>query len=580
MEGISIRISGANGDGIESAGALLSQLLAHNGLYVFGFRGYQSVIRGGLVWYQLKASNSRVYSIGNGVDVFVALTMDALAAGLSNMGENGIVIYDSTVIKTTPAANAKVQFVGVPLMEIALKSGGSFIYRNSVAIGIIGKLLGIDEKTIDIAVGKAFKRKPEEIETNMKVVNSGYDFPINAKLEKKLAIGNAPLEKYLLNGNSAIAIGAYAAGCKFYAAYPMTPASSIMEWFALHEPLGIFFKQTEDEIAAINMTIGAASTGARAMCGTSGGGFSLMVEALGLAGMLEVPIVVVESQRSGPSTGLPTKTEQGDLLFAIHASQGEFPRIVLAPRSIEECFYMTAEAFNLADRYQCPVILMVDLFMSEHSESVDIDPEKVAEERGEIAAASDQQTGRFMRYKITDRGVSPRSLPGSKGLAFVASSDEHDEYGSLISDVLAGIPKYVELRKKMHDKRMRKLDTMLDDGAIGMPTVVNDGADVFMLTFGSTTESATEALELLKSRGINAGLISFAYLHPMPSDRVKKLLEGKRLIDVECNATGQLAKLIAMNTGMVVRDKVLKYDGEAITSREIADGIANYVGKV
>ncbi len=580
MEGISIRISGANGDGIESAGALLSQLLAHNGLYVFGFRGYQSVIRGGLVWYQVRASNSRAYSIGNSVDVFVALTSDALEAEVAGVEDNGIVIYDSMAIKTAPQVNTKVQLAGVPLTAMALKSGGGFIYRNSVAIGIIGKLLGIDEKTIDIAVGKAFKRKPEEIEKNINAVNSGYDLQLDVKLEKKLSIGNKPLERYLLSGNSAIAIGAYAAGCKFYAAYPMTPASSIMEWFALHEPLGVFFKQTEDEIAAINMAIGAASTGARAMCGTSGGGFSLMVEALGLAGMIEVPIVVVESQRGGPSTGLPTKTEQGDILFAIHASQGEFPRIVLAPRSIEECFYMTVEAFNLADKYQCPVILMVDLFLSEHSESVNLDPENIVEERGDIATAPEQQEGRFMRYRITDSGVSPRSLPGSKGLSFVASSDEHDEYGNLISDVLAGIPKYIELRKKMHDKRMRKIDTMLKDGAIGMPTVINEGADVFMLAFGSTTESATEALEVLKDMGINAGLISFAYLHPMPSDKIKKLLEGKRLIDVECNATGQFAKLIAMNTGIVVQDKVLKYDGEAITSGEIAAGVAKYVGKV
>lgn len=575
MEGISIRISGANGDGIESAGALISQLLAHNGLYVFGFRGYQSVIRWGLVWYQLRAANSRVYSIGDKIDILVALTSTALSAELQNMADSGVVIYDSTAIKDPPNLNSKLQLIGMPLIDIALKSGGSFIYRNSAAIGAIGKLLGINEETIDVAVSKAFRKKPQEVGANIKAVNSGYDFAINAKLEKKLDIGNRPTEKYLLDGNSAIAMGAYAAGCRFYAAYPMTPASGIMDWFAMHEPLGVFFKQAEDEIAAINMTIGAASTGARAMCGTSGGGFSLMVEALGLAGMLEVPIVVVESQRGGPSTGLPTKTEQGDLLFVVHASQGEFPRVVIAPRSIEECFYMAAEAFNIAEKYQCPVILLVDLFMSEHSESIDIDPEKVTMERGEMA--SSPEGGRFKRYKITDSGISPRSLPGSKGMAFVASSDEHDEYGNLISDVLSGIPEYVELRKKMHDKRMRKLDTMLSDGAVGMPVVVNENADIFMMAFGSTTESAREAVGLLKEKGINAGLIAFAYLHPMPSEKVKALLEGKRLVDVECNATGQLAKLIAMNTGIIVKDRVLKYDGEAITAAEIAEGVAGYV---
>ncbi len=571
---VSIRISGANGDGIDSAGQLLARLLGHNGLSVFGFRGYQSVIRGGNVWHHVRASSDKLYSYGNVIDVLISLTKDSLESNLHLVAKDGIVIYDNKVPGIEEAAKKRsdVQTVSMPLTDMAVKSGGSFIYRNSVAIGFVCRLIGISEDTIDKAVTNAFKYKPDFIKQNVEAVNLGYGFESSVKLDKKIAIGNAPKDRYLMEGNEALALGAYSAGCKFYAAYPMTPASGILEWFAKHENLGVLFKQTEDEIAAINMTIGAASTGVRAMCGTSGGGFSLMVEALGLAGMIEAPIVVVESQRSGPSTGLPTKTEQGDLLFVMHASQGEFPRIVVAPRSVEECFYVGANAFNLAERYQCPVIVLLDLFLSEHFESVDLDQDKIVVDRGLVVAGAPKD-GDFKRYAITENGVSPRAIPGTKGTAFVASSDEHDEHGKLISDVFSGIKEYTELRERMHEKRMRKLETMLNDGAIEMPMVVNESADIFIVTFGSTTESATEALELLKEQGINAGMIAFSYLLPMHSEKVKELLSGKKLVDVECNATGQLAKVIMMNTGVEMRNRVLKYDGEAITSAEIAEGV-------
>ncbi len=573
-ESISIRISGANGDGIDSAGQLLARLLGHNGLSVFGYRGYQSVIRGGNVWHHIRASPEKLYSYGNDIDVLISLTKDSLETNLHLVCQGGIVIYDNKVpgIEEAAKKRADVQAVSMPLTEMAIKTGGSFIYRNSVAIGFVCKLMGISEDTIDKAVTNAFKYKPDFIKQNVDAVNLGYGFESNATLKKKIAIGEGPKDKYLMDGNEALAMGAYSAGCKFYAAYPMTPASSILEWFAKHENLGVLFKQTEDEIAAINMTIGAASAGVRAMCGTSGGGFSLMVEALGLAGMIEAPIVVVESQRSGPSTGLPTKTEQGDLLFVMHASQGEFPRIVVAPRSVEECFYVGANAFNLAERYQCPVIVLLDLFLSEHFESVDIDPDKVVVDRGLVVSEAPKD-GDFKRYAITENGISPRSIPGTKGTAFVASSDEHDEHGRLISDIFSGIDEYVKLGERMHDKRMKKLETMLGDGVIDMPSVVNESANIFIVTFGSTTESATEALGLLKEQGVNAGLIAFSYLLPMHSEDVKKLLTGKRLVDVECNATAQLAKVIMMNTGIEMRDRVLKYDGEAITSAEIAEGV-------
>jgi 2-oxoglutarate ferredoxin oxidoreductase subunit alpha len=325
------------------------------------------------------------------------------------------------------------------------------------------------------------------------------------------------------------------------------------------------------------MAIGAASAGVRAMCGTSGGGFSLMVEALGFAGMIEVPLVVVNSQRTGPSTGLPTKTEQGDLLFVMHASQGDFPRIVVAPRSLKECFNVGAEAFNLADRYQVPVIVLLDLFLSEHVENVDggFDVDSVTIDRGKLVS-SNTSGGRFKRYEITDDGVSPRVIPGTPGAEFIAPSDEHTEYGDLVSDALAGIDEYVEVRRQMNSKRMRKIDTMLKNENIFFPHVDGEG-DYYFVTFGSTTDAAIEAIELLKGRGVKVGLISFDYLMPLDREKTTTILQGKKLIDVECNFTAQLAKVIMMNTGIDIPNRILKSDGEAITGEEIARGAVDVI---
>ncbi|MEM3416401.1 MAG: 2-oxoacid:acceptor oxidoreductase subunit alpha [Candidatus Micrarchaeaceae archaeon] len=576
MEDIKVRIAGDNGDGIESAGTLLARIFMEQGLYIFGYRSFQSVVRGGSVWYQVRASKSKLYSVSDAADILVALNIGALGNNINSVSKGGIVIYDSEIKNPEQVLSLRtdISSISMPLTDMALKAGGSFIYKNTVAIGFICKMLNISEDSIAAGISGEFKGKDAAIKSNIAAAHSGYIFDGGKGISLGFDPNGSASDNYLLNGNTALAIGAYAAGCRFYAAYPMTPASSILYWFADHEPLGVVYKQTEDEIAAINMTIGAASAGVRAMCGTSGGGFSLMVEALGMAGMLEVPIVVVDAQRSGPSTGLPTKTEQGDLLFVTHASQGDFPRIVLAPTSVEECFYLGAEAFNLAERYQCPVIVLLDLYISEHIESANVDPSKIKIYKEERADAS-KISGKFKRYEITETGVSKRSVPGEKGLEFVASSDEHNEYGELISDVFAGISEYVALRKKMHEKRMRKLDTMLKDGSILAPQVINPGAEIFIVTFGSSTGASIEAANQLKSKGVNAGVIAFSYLYPMESEKIKALLSGKKLVDVECNYSAQLAKLIEMHTGIEIKHKFLKYDGEPISSREIVDAVYN-----
>ena len=576
MASVTVRIAGANGDGIESSGALLIKVVSRGGLHAFGHRGYQSVIRGGHVWYQVRVGDEKLLSHGEGADLLVALNQDAIVHQKAHLNGNAIVVYDPSKVDAAPLSGTKCMLVKLPMLELAAKAGGSPVMKNTVAVGAVLGFLGVSADLMAEVLKDMFAAKGQKVvDGNIAAAAAGYGYE---GVRQSYHLKGDGVRRYVVDGNSALAVGAYAGGCKFYSAYPMTPASGIMHWFAAHENVGVMFKQAEDEIAAINMAIGASQAGARAMCGTSGGGFSLMVEALGLAGMLETPLVVVDSQRTGPSTGLPSKTEQGDLLFAMHASQGEFPRVVVAPRSVDECFRIAGEAFNLADRYQCPVIILSDQYLSEHVETVDGFDGPSAIDRGKIAARGDGE-GRFKRYLLTEDGVSPRSFPGMPGLEFLATSYEHDEYGGVVSDVLSGLDEHVEMRRKMHDKRMRKIVTMLSKESVFAPSVENEGADFFLVAFGSTAEPATEALGLLKKRGLNAGLISFSYLMPLDRAKTRGVLLGKRLIGVECNSTAQLAQLIMVETGVEMRDRILKYDGEAFTAEEIAARAEEIAGR-
>ncbi|MGC8568123.1 MAG: 2-oxoacid:acceptor oxidoreductase subunit alpha [Candidatus Micrarchaeia archaeon] len=571
MAEVTVRVAGANGDGIESTGEMLARIMMRAGLYVFAYRSYQSIIRGGHVWYQIRASNKEVHSFGDKADILLAINQDAITHQLSHIKDNALIIYDGKKINVDNLKGSSYKLVDVPMLDIAIKNGGDPILRNAVGIGAVLKITGISLDIFNAYVKEKFGRKGNDVvNNNINCASEGA-----ALAEQVFTIESPNVKSYLINGNEALAMGAYAANCRFYAAYPMTPATSILQWFASHADHKIVVKQTEDELAAINTTIGAAVTGVRAMCGTSGGGFSLMVEALGFASMIEAPIVVAESDRTGPSTGLPTKTEQADLLFLMHASQGEAPRIVVAPRSVEECFEIGKEAFNLADRYQCPVLVMLDLYLSEQLKGV-AKPNLEAEiDRGKIAK---EPTGeKFKRYMFTDDGVSPRSLPGTAGLEYVAGSDEHDEYGWLVSDYYAGIDKYVDIRKRMHEKRMKKIETMIaNEKGKFVPKIEKEG-DFYIVTFGSTSEPAREACEILKAQGLNVGLITFNYIMPMDKQETIRLLKDKKLINVEYNYTNQLAYVIRANTGISIDHSVNKYDGEAITAEEISSKVAEII---
>ena len=446
MGDITIRIAAANGDGVESSGDLVAKTFLRSGFNIFAYRSYQSIIRGGHVWYQVRVSNDELHSSGDKINVLIALNQDAIENQGSHLADGAIVLYDGSKNNVESLKGRNVRAIDIRMLDITVQNGGDPILRNVVAIGAVMKIAGIGIEALNRQIKERFGKKGDMIiNNNINCALAGYN---SAGVDNVFNLKGDTKQRYIIDGNSALAAGAFAGGCRFYAAYPMTPATTVLQWFAPRADHGVMVKQTEDEIAAINMAIGAASTGVRAMCGTSGGGFSLMVEALGLSGMLEIPIVAMNSMRGGPSTGLPTKTEQGDVLFVMHASQGEFPRIVVAPRNIRETFTIGAEVFNLADRYQCPVIVLMDLYLSEYNASVEgFDIDSVTVDRGKIAATPPAGT-KFKRYEITEDGVSPRGIPGTPGTEHIAPSDDHDEYGNTITDYYAGIDKYVEIRKQ------------------------------------------------------------------------------------------------------------------------------------
>ncbi|HKZ23605.1 MAG TPA: 2-oxoacid:acceptor oxidoreductase subunit alpha [Thermoplasmata archaeon] len=569
-----LRIGGAAGDGGSSTAESFAKICTRSGLYAFTYTSYQSVIRGGHMWVQVRASEEPLLSQGERPHVLICLNQPTADIHVPQVREGGAVIFDSESVKVEkdrlPDA---VRVLAFPLARMARQYGNNPLMKNTVALGAAIRLFDMDLKVVEGAFRRIWGNKKEEVvQANVKAATAGYGHPDGhgGSLNLGLTYSNKP--RILITGNQAIALGALAAGCKFLAQYPMTPASSIMHWMADHAPEhGVVVKQVEDELAAVNMAIGAGFAGARAMTATSGGGFSLMVEGLGQGGMVEAPVVVVLAQRAGPSTGVPTKTEQGDLNLALGAGQGDWPRAVIAPRNTQECFRLTTEAFNLADVYQTPIIVMSDLYLSEGYRTVDGFDFNVPIIRGLLAADGGEAASRYLRYKITDSGVSPRALPGQKGFQFDAGSDEHDEKGELISDVLAGIPEYVELRRRMMEKRMRKLQGLLRDTK-GPELWGPDNADLTVISWGSTQGPVREAImNLEESDGLSVNSLEYAYLFPFHGEETLDLLRGaKKTLAVEGNYTGQLTRLLTAETAYKPDAFFGKYDGEPFYPSEIS----------
>ncbi len=571
MRSLSFRAGGQAGDGIASIGEAIARSFSRMGLHVYGHNAYQSVIRGGHVWFQARASPDRPYSQGDGADLLYALDKATVDIHAHDLRAGGTVVYDPEKFAVDPGAlPAGVSSLGVPTLQIARKYTSQSILQNAAGMGASAFLAGIPLDVVQQVLSDSFGRKKGEVvDWNLGASADGYKFAQEHAAVNARAIPRAGAPKLLLTGNQAIALGAAAAGCKFLAQYPMTPASSIMHWMAAHSSeVGVVVKQAEDELAAINMAIGASFAGVRAMTATSGGGFSLMVEALGMAGMTETPLVVVESQRAGPSTGLPTKTEQADLNLMLGAGQGEFPRAILAPSHPKEAYQATVDAFRLAEEWQTPILLASDLHLSEDFATVDREELPPLGPAAPLAFA--EPNGQpFRRYQYTPNGVSPRAIPGQPGLQFVAGSDEHDERGHLISDIRAGIPTWVSERKKMMDKRMHKLEGL----AASVPAPCLEGPSDAPLTFlawGSTVGAIRDAMAELSARGRATNLVWFPAVYPLKVEAAMELLtRTKRTLLVEGNFSGQFGRLLRAETGFVPSDRLLKYDGEPFYPHEI-----------
>ncbi|HEY5640866.1 MAG TPA: 2-oxoacid:acceptor oxidoreductase subunit alpha [Dehalococcoidia bacterium] len=573
---LSIMIGGDAGQGVESSGAGFALALARAGLHVFALQDYRSRIRGGHNFYQIRVGERPLYSHRDPVELLLALTPESIPLHLDKLHEGAAVVFPQKWedVDIGHLTERGLNVDRLPLMEIAERHG-SRLMLNTAVLAAASALTGFPLQYMEQVIRENFGRKSAELaETNVNVAQEAYDvtldhfgdsFPHRIK-----PIEGAP-RRMLMHGNEAIAFGALAGGCRFISAYPMTPATSIIEWLsAVPDEFGMVTKHAEDEIAAVCMALGASYTGARAMTATSGGGFSLMVEAMGLSGMTEVPLVIVEAQRGGPSTGLPTRTEQSDLLFMIHASQGEFPRIVTAPGTIEQCFEAGWRAFNLADKYQCPVIVATDSELSASLRTLDLDaldPRTVEIDRGATLTPDDVDalTEGYLRFRYSDDGISPRAMPGRESAILTVPSDEHDESGHINEDADVRIP--------MMQKRMQKLETA--EVEMKPPLLYGpEDADLTLVTWGSTTGHCRDAADEINAAGGSANVLQFIDLWPMPVEAAREALERcRRKVSVEQNYTGQLALLIRMTTGVAMDGQLTKYDGRPFSPRQIIEGV-------
>ncbi|MHB1450256.1 MAG: 2-oxoacid:acceptor oxidoreductase subunit alpha [Coriobacteriia bacterium] len=565
-----IKIGGAAGLGIKAAGQTLARSFVEAGLEVFDLSEYPSLIRGGHNTYTLRVSPRPISSHVEAVDVLIALDRETVEAHLDEVVDGGAVIFDPEVTSTEGWLPSKrIRPVPVPLAKFAKEAGGP-IMANTVALGAALGLVHFPLMFLVDSLREQFAhKKPEIAEQNAAAASVGYGYI--AKLAGDFWMAVEPLpgqpKRLLVDGNEAVGLGALAAGIGFYAAYPMTPASSILHFMAAHErDAGVVVKHTEDEIAAMNMVVGAAFTGTRAMCASAGGGFALMVEAFGMAAISESAVVVGVLTRPGPATGLPTWTEQSDLRYVIHAAQGEFPRVVLAPGDRTDAFELTWKAFNLADQLQTPVIILGDSYLSDNRQSVpEFDLKAVTIDRGKLVAEGDvadhpeavDEAGRYLRYKLTDDGVSTRVLPGVIGAIQLGNSYEHDEYGY----GSAGEP--ADMRAAQNEKRMRKLElarTLVPPPATFGVDVAE--ADVAVLCFGTTKGPVLEAMRWLEPDGVKVAVMQVVTVWPFPADEVSAFLgAAKRSVIIEGNYTGQLQGLVREQCLRDVDETLHRYDG-------------------
>ncbi len=552
MEDLNVVIAGAAGEGIQTLGEVLANTLVAQGYAVFTWKEYESRIRGGLNSYSVRIGQTTNNAPLFKADVLLALNERAVEKYHGLLKEKGVLISQKEVKKSQGA-------IVVPFEDIAREDVGKKIYANSVAVGALVEVLGVDLNTLKTVLQHMFSSKSEEVQAaNDKAAEIGF------KRAQRDCKGMCPWtlpprdEVYLLiGGNEAIGLASAYAGCRFISAYPMTPSTGIITFLSKEQDrLGVFAEQAEDEIAAINMALGAGYAGARAMTVTSGGGFALMVEGVSMAGMTETPVVIVLAQRPGPATGLPTRTAQGDLLFAIHAGHGEFPKLVLAPSDAKDAFQKTIRAFNLADKYQIPVIVLTDQLLADSHYAYHDFLEDVISPEFHLAEPSEIE--KYKRYRLTANGISPRLYPGQSGHLVCVDSDEHDEQGHITEDLFKTVPAMV-------GKRLTKMQSLTNE--IALPEEIQtEDAEVVLVGWGSSRAAILEGMHLLRKDGVKAGMVHFTELWPLPDYRFP---ENASLLTVENNATGQLSRLLRSEFNLSFEGSLCRYDGLPLSAEYI-----------
>lgn len=576
LESVTWKIGGEAGFGIITSGNMLARTFCRAGYFVFTTNEYPSLIRGGHNVITVRIATAQFEAMNRDVHFLVALNNETIERHRDELNEGAVVLFDPHDHEWNGEDFPKpVELVPLPLRDTVQRFHADLVMRNTVALGATVALLGAPFERLAEVIGDQFGRKGQSVvEQNVTIAKAGYDyirqhFPNSTSVH--LGVGHVSDEHLVMNGSEAVGVGAVRAGLKFAAIYPMTPINSLITFLADHaRSLGIVYKQPEDEIAGINMAIGASVAGVRSMVATSGGGFALMVEGLSLAGMIEAPLVVDLGMRVGPATGMPTYTEQGELLFVISAGHGEFARIILAPADASEAYQATVDAFNLADRYQIPVFILTDKYLNESQWCVaaNVIKRDVAIDRGKFANHTLGNGDEFKRYDTTATdGVSTRSTPGTKGGFYIANSYEHDENGYVTEEG----PK----RAAMAQKRLRKLSAVQKE--VKGPVLYGDkDGTVTFLTWGSTRGPVLEALGQAKFsvNGEKANLLHYNWIYPFPTEEtLAYLARAKRIIDVEQNATGQFAQLLKQHTGIDVAEKLLKFDGRPWYPEEILEKV-------
>lgn len=561
-----LTIGGQAGQGIKGAGLVCAKIATRSGKHVYTYSGYPSLIRGGHNFMQISISNMEITAPTRKNDLWIALDQKSIDLHIDEYTPGCGIVYDGSKNYDLSKIKPEILLYPIPFSKLAKDAGGGEILSNTVALGAVVFLLGGNLEIFKDLLKEEFTHKGEEVVAlNQNAAKLGFEYAEQNFQDKQKNILHQEeniTPKIVANGNDAVVLGAIAAGLQFAAVYPMSPISNILYLLAQNqEKYGYIYKQPEDEISAVNMAIGASLAGARAMTATSGGGFCLMTEGLGLAGITETPIVIIDGMRPGPATGLPTWSAQGDLQFVLHASQGDFPKIVIAAGDAEETFYMTMKAFNLTDKYQTPVILLIDKNICENDQSLPVfDTSGYNIDRGKLN--TDHQEG-YARFAPSDDGISTRTIPGS-GNFFIANSYEHTAEGFDSEEI-------IDINTQMQ-KRMAKLLTCARDEDIQPKLYGPENADVTIVSWGSNKGAILHAMK----NYTNVNFLHITWMNPFPTEQVKNILgRAHYIINIECNFSGALKSLIREKTGIDIYDNLLKYDGRPIFPEEIIEKINN-----